>query len=286
MFTEISWLVHGFSTRHGGFSEVYGGGALNLALTEQDTRENVERNRDLLLRNLAPSGGARCWSLVTIRQVHSSIVRLITSNDLDAERLPRSPVGNLEVGDGMLTNQPGLLLGIKNADCLPVLLVDVRRHAVAALHAGWRGTVARIAEKGIGEMKRCFGTEARDLRAAIGPGIHRCCYEVGDEVREAFRSQFDYADELFTETASSDEIRRKYPLLFLNMRAPGHGEPPKKLQLDLVEANRRQLVAAGVAAENIAIADFCTSCRKDLLFSHRAERGNTGRMLAVIGTCE
>ena len=141
----------------------------------------------------------------------------------------------------------------------------------------------RIVEKGVGEFRRQFGSDPADMTAAIGPGIHRCCYQVGEDFRDKFGSQFSYAGELFEEVFSSDPVKRKYPLLFMNMRAPGHGEPPRAAHLDLVEANRRQLLEAGVREENIWISDLCTSCRTDLLFSHRREKGVTGRMVGAIG---
>jgi copper oxidase (laccase) domain-containing protein len=143
--------------------------------------------------------------------------------------------------------------------------------------------VKRIVEKGVGEMRRWFGTQPRNIRAAIGPGVHGCCYEVGPEVRTQFQSQFAYATDLFREVTESDPVREKYPLLFLTARAPGHSELPKKLFLDLVEANRRQLIAAGVLAKNIAASQLCTSCHTDLLFSYRAEKGVTGRMMGAVG---
>jgi YfiH family protein len=165
------------------------------------------------------------------------------------------------------------------------LLVDQRKRAVAALHAGWRGTLRRIAEKGVGEMRRHFGSDAQDLLAAIGPGIHRCCFQVGEEVREQFQSQFPYADSLFAETAESDPVRERYPLLFLTARAPGHshGVLPKIIRLDLLEANRRQLRNCGLLQQHIFWSRLCTSCHTELLFSHRREKGHTGRMMAVIG---
>ncbi len=167
-----------------------------------------------------------------------------------------------------------------------MLIVDPVERAVGSFHAGWRGTLARIVEKGAGEMRRCFGSQPENLRAAIGPGIHRCCYEVSEELKEKFATQFAYADDLFEEVFSSDPVHDKYPLLFMNARAPGHGDPHCTLHLDLVKANRRQLLDAGVAEKNIWISDLCTSCRTDLLFSHRQEHGHTGRMLAAIGIAE
>jgi polyphenol oxidase len=216
--------------------------------------------------------GRKPWPLVTLRQIHSDVIHAVSA-----------PPAGLLTGDGLITNRPGIIVAIQAADCLPVILVDRKRQAIGVFHAGWRGTVQRIVEKGIGQMRLWFGSLPRDLRAAIGPGVRKCCYQVGAEVREKFESQFDYAPDLFRETKDSDEVREKYPLLFLTARAPGHGELPNKIFLDLAEANRRQLIAAGVLPKNIWVSDLCTSCRPDLLFSHRAEKGVTGRMLGAAG---
>jgi copper oxidase (laccase) domain-containing protein len=132
-------------------------------------------------------------------------------------------------------------------------------------------------------MHRCFGTGARDLKAAIGPGIHSCCYEVGEEVRDQFESQFASAEKLFRVVEETDPAREKYPMLFLTARAPGHSVFPKKIFLDLAEANRQQLLTVGVPAKSIDAPPLCTNCRTDLLFSYRAEKGKTGRMMAVVG---
>ena len=266
------WLIHGFSTRLGGFSRAYGGNSLNLGFTKHDSRPAVERNRAAFLRKIGAARGNKLWPLVTLRQVHSDLIHCITD-------IPTAPL----TGDGLITREPGILLAVQTADCLPIILVDIKRRVVGVFHAGWRGTAKRIVEKGVGEMRRCFGTLPRDIRAAIGPGIHECCYQVGPEVREKFESQFGYAADLFHETKESDEVRERYPLLFMTARAPGHGELPKKIFLDLVEANRRQLVTAGVPARNIGASELCTSCRPDWLFSHRAENGVTGRMLGAVG---
>jgi len=172
---------------------------------------------------------------------------------------------------------------VLTADCLPVILADRKRRAVGVFHAGWRGTVQRIVEKGVGEMRKHFGSDPSNLVAAIGPGVQACCYEVGEEVRTKFEAQFAYAGSLFREVKESDPVREKYPLLFLTARAPGHSELPVKLFLDLVEANRRQLLDAGVPAKNIDVAAPCTACHTEMLFSYRAERGVTGRMMAAAG---
>jgi polyphenol oxidase len=272
LLTRIPWLIHGFSTRTGGVPRPYGGHALNLGFTKDDSRAAVERNRAEFLREMGATNDGKPWPLVTLRQIHSDLIHCVSE-------LPKKQLA----GDGLITQTPGIVLGIQTADCLPVILVDTKRKAVGVFHAGWRGTVKRIVEKGLGEMHRRFGTVPRDVKAAIGPGIHSCCYEVGPEVREQFASQFAYSADLFREAQESDPVREKYPLLFLTARAPGHGELPKKIFLDLVEANRRQLISAGVAAKNVSASQLCTACHAELLFSHRAEKGVTGRMMGAVG---
>jgi purine-nucleoside/S-methyl-5'-thioadenosine phosphorylase / adenosine deaminase len=283
--SKLPWLLHGFSTRAGGFSGAYGKGALNLGFTQLDDRAAVERNRAAFLHELgavtkprrgSPRAGASLWPLITLRQIHSDIIRRV-------ETIPGSPLKEPPSGDGLITATPGVLLGIQTADCLPVILVDSKRHAIGVFHAGWRGTLKRIVEKGVGEMHRCFGTNPSDLKAAIGPGIQGCCYEVGEEVRTKFESQFEYGASLFHEIKESDPVREKYPLLFLSARAPGHSDLPKKIFLDLVEANRQQLIVAGVPKKNIESSPLCTNCHPEILFSYRAEKGKTGRMMAAVG---
>ncbi len=225
-----------------------------------------------LKRSPAGSSSNGVWPLVTVRQIHSDLIHRIA-------QVPREPLS----GDGLVSNTPGILLAVLTADCLPVILADTKNRAVGVFHAGWRGTLNRIVEKGVGEMQRWFGTRPGDLRAAIGPGIRDCCYQVGPEVQAAFESQFGYADALFRETKERDEIHEKYPLLFLTARAPGHSELPTQIFLDLAEANRRQLLDTGVSANNIADLGLCTSCRVGTFFSHRKEKGVTGRMIAAVG---
>jgi YfiH family protein len=268
---KIPWLIHGFSTRLGGFSLVYGGNSLNLGFTKEDSQASVERNRTAFLETLgAIDKSGKPWPLVTLRQIHSDLIHCVSE-------VPRKQL----TGDGLITRTPALCIGIQTADCIPIILVDRKRRAVGVFHAGWRGTVKRIVEKGVGEMRRWFGTMPHNIEAAIGPGVHSCCYEVGAEVRDQFESQFAYAADLFRETRDSDPVREKYPMLFLSARAPGHSNLPRQLFLDLLEANRRQLLSASVPAKNIDVSPLCTVCRVELLFSHRAEKGSTGRMMAV-----
>lgn len=268
------WLLHGFSTRTGGVSHAYApaqrAGELNLGFTASDTPDNVFENRRRFLEAL---GAGPRTELITLKQVHSSVVRRVGRGD-SAKTLR---------GDGMMTDEPGVLLAIQTADCIPVLLADTKKRAVAAFHAGWRGTLKRIVEGGVGRMRAEFGSRPEDLVAAIGPGIALCCYAVGEEVRGEFASQFAYAPELFRELSESDPIREKYPLLFLTARAPGHSNLGPQLHLDLMEANRRQLLDAGLRAEAITVIGDCTRCQCNRYFSYRAEQGFTGRLLSVAG---
>jgi len=168
-------------------------------------------------------------------------------------------------------------------------VADTRTHAIAAFHAGWRGTLARIVERGIGTLRREYGSRPQDLIAAIGPSIGACCFAVGEEVRHEFESQFAYAPSLFSEVYDSDPIRNKYPMLFLTARAPGHSNLGPQIHMDLWEANRRQLLDAGLRPKAITTLAHCTACTRHSdgrrkYFSHRAEQGFTGRMLSLIGT--
>jgi YfiH family protein len=273
---RFTWLWHGFSTRKGGESRAYcpddAPGELNLGFTAEDSPETVARNRRLLAEALT---GDRATPLVTLRQIHSNVV-VVARTQYAARKLPWK-------ADGVMTDQPGLLLAVQTADCIPVLVADRKRRAVATFHAGWRGTVKRIVESGVGRMRLEFGSRTEDMVAAIGPGIGPCCYSVGEEVLSSFDSQFAYANDLFRDVCDADPVRAKYPMLFLTQRAPGHSPIGPSLHLDLAEANRRQLLAAGLKPRSIKLVGGCTACQPELFFSHRASRGHAGRMLSVIG---
>jgi polyphenol oxidase len=272
---RLDWLLHGFSTRKGGVSRAYSAGEaqgeLNLGFTAADTEHSVAANRRLLVEAIAGSESA---TLVTIRQIHSNVVVRVSGESAGHKPLK---------ADGLMTDQPGLLLAVQTADCIPVLVADRKRRAVAAFHAGWRGTAKRIVEAGIGRMRLEFGSRPEDLVAAIGPGIGACCYAVGDEVISEFESQFDYARDLVIVVKDADPVRARFPMMFLNQRAPGHGPPDHHLHIDLAEANRRQLLAAGLKPRAIHVTGGCTSCQPEMFFSHRASAGHAGRMMSVIG---
>lgn len=257
------WLRHGFSTRRGGVSAVYGGQALNLGWTKEDTSEAVVENRRRFIDEV---GAPDLLQLVTARQVHATTIRLIR---LGEGPLEGADGRTLLEADGLMTDVPGRLLGVGTADCVPVLVFDGRRRAVAAFHAGWRGTAEGIVEQGIQRMREVYGSQPEDLVAAVGPSIGSCCYAIGEEVQSRFRARYSYAGELFRHIAAKDQ-------------------EPETVYLDLWEANRRQLLEAGVAAGRITVVGECTGCTHEpdgqrRYFSHRLEKGVTGRMLNVIG---
>ncbi|MGH9733676.1 MAG: peptidoglycan editing factor PgeF [Candidatus Acidiferrales bacterium] len=273
---DLDWLVHAFSTRPGGESELQSSAGraservLNLGFTDWDDRRNVLRNREKFTACI----GAAAMDMVALRQMHSDIVH----------RIEAAASGPTLQGDALFTRERGILLTVQTADCVPILIADIRARAIAAIHSGWRGTLNRIAEKTLGRMKMEFGTRPEDVIAAIGPGIGGCCYEVGHEVAKEFAAQFPQAHEWFkgpfAAIASGDNDPNWLP--WLTMAPPGHAPEPPRAHLDLMAANRSILAAAGVQPERIVVSQFCTSCRTDLLFSYRKER-KTGRMMAAIG---
>jgi len=247
---ERDGFTNAFSTRLGGTS-LMPHSALNLAGFQDDAAENIHENRRRFLELFDGH-----WTLATCWQVHGTDVHVVCgAKEADDAR-------DDERCDALATNAPNVLLGVKTADCVPVLLGDARTGACASIHAGWRGTLAGIAPRTLARMREEYGTRSADVRAATGPAAGVCCYEVGPELVAGFHETFAEAGELFVPTTD------------------GHA------RIDLQQANRQQLLAAGVAAERIHIAPFCTMCRTDLFFSYRREKfvhGRVGRLLAVIG---
>jgi len=285
--SKLPGLVHAFSTRRGGLSQAPCAG-LNLGFTESDRRERVEQNRRLFFDQV----GGKDFVPASVRQVHSSHSYHATrdhagqlSYHWPGTDVTLPPETDPPAGDGLMTAEPGILLTIRIADCLPLLLVDPRRRVVAAVHAGWRGALARIIEKAVGDVRRAFGSDPQDLIAAVGPSIRACCYEVGEEVVEAFHGTFADADCFFQELPNRPEAATdRHSILFLSAYPPGHApEHFPAARLDLTAVARHQLASAGVLPANIGVADYCTSCRTDLFFSHRQEGGRTGRQAAAIG---
>ena len=264
-WSQFEWLRHGFSTRAEGVSVVYGGKSLNLGWTKEDDTASVAENRR---RFVAEIGGDAGLVLVGVRQIHSDIIRVVRGEDGPlGGRLQTAEGRAVLEGDGLMTDVPGVLVGVGTADCVPVLVVDGRKKVVAAFHAGWRGTVMGIIEQGIARMTSEYGSRVEDLMAAVGPSIGACCYSVGLEVHDEFTARFRYGHELFR-MGSEEDSGRWY--------------------LDLWEANRRQLLDAGLGEEQIYMVAECTACTQDAsgemkYFSHRREKGVAGRMLSVVG---
>lgn len=272
---QYGWLRHGFSLRLGGVSTVYSlegeAGTLNLGWTKEDDQALVAENRRRFSRTVTGEMVAEAgWPLVTLRQVHSDVVLVVREGDGVLEGRLETAEGRAgREGDGLLTNVPRVLLGIQTADCVPVMVVDVVKRAVGVFHAGWRGTRAGIVARGVEAMMGEYGTRPEDLVAAVGPSIGACCYVVGEEVRDGFTAEFGYGEELFREEKGV----------------------AGQWRLDLGEANRRQLVDAGVSAGRVSVIGECTGCEVDAggarrYFSHRMEHGVAGRMLSVVGIAE
>jgi len=200
-------------------------------VTELDSIEWLEHGFGTRLANIP----ARFPNLATLKQVHSA--ECVAA---------QGRTGLLGSGDALLENAAGAVVAVKTADCIPILLVDQRRRAVAAVHAGWRGTVARIAASAVAAMRDCFGSAPEDIHAAIGPGIGPCCYEVGPEVAAQFGE-----------------------------RGRAH--------IDLADANRRQLIEAGVTARRIYTSNLCTMCRPEEFHSFRRDKEAAGRLYSFAG---
>lgn len=239
--------VQGFTTRHEGVSRPpYN--SLNLGLSTLDSPHSVEGNRSILARAF----GTRVEKLVTVTQVHGSDLLLLDQPNPDFAHFLR-----LEC-DGIVTDQPGVIIGVCTADCVPVLLLDPVRRVIAALHAGWKGTAEGIVRKGVEAMAGMFDCNPADILAAVGPAIGPCCYEVDQPVANAFRQ------------AGND----------FDVCAEPSGEA--RWRLNLLEMNRRQLLRAGVDERNIETTPLCTCCEKDLFFSYRRDKGETGRQMGFI----
>ncbi len=245
-FLQSPSILHGFCTRIGGVS----GGpydSLNVSAREGDPPEQVRTN----WQRIASAFEIPCEQFFVVNQVHGEKF-LIIEDAVSCHSLENRQY------DAIVTDQPGVAIGIKTADCAPVLLFDRARQAIAAVHAGWRGTALGIAAKAVRVMKERFSTRPEDLTAAIGPSIGPCCYEVDKPVFEAVSLQ-----------GESEQVLR-----------PGRREG--RWMFDLPLANRIQLEREGVPKGQISVAGLCTCCRRDLFFSHRRDGEKTGRHLNFI----
>jgi purine-nucleoside/S-methyl-5'-thioadenosine phosphorylase / adenosine deaminase len=243
----IDFIVHAFVTRWGGISQ----GAfenLNFSFREGDPADRVERNWE----TLSTAFEVPRRQFFVVNQVHEDRILLID------EEHPKPSDNQLLQYDAIVTDRPGLAIGIKTADCVPILVVDPVRRVIGAIHAGWKGTSLGIAAKAVDALADRYLSKPSDLIVALGPAIGSCCYQVDEAVFESMKGQSG-RDSLFR------PCREKGRWMF-----------------DLVLANRLQLEETGVLAGNIFTAGFCTACRGDFFFSHRREKGVTGRHLNFI----
>ena len=241
---ELGFVVHAFCTRHAGVSRGEFA-SLNVGNLFGDEDDNVIQNLNLIKQAFSiPANG-----LVMLRQMHGDRIIEIGKNDLLA----------IAEGDGLITKRRETALCIKTADCVPLLFVDRRRKVIGAAHAGWRGTALKIAAKMVGVFSDRFSSRREDILVFIGPAIGPCCYEVDVPVFEQF-STIKGMERFFYKLEKRD-----------------------RWTFDLSSANRFQLTEGGVPQENIRVAGLCTSCRRDLFYSHRAATGRKeGRQLNFI----
>ena len=240
---------HGFSTRLGGVSEGHLA-SLNLGCHRGDRDENLREN----YRRFCAAIGADDKRLVMTRQVHKAEVRAVTQADIKADLLDEVPFE----ADGLTTDLPGIALFVFSADCIPILFFDPVKKAVGACHAGWRGTAGAIAKVTVEAMQERYGCKAEDIRAAIGPGIGRCCFETHNDVPQAME-------------AALGDLARPY------MTPIG-----EKWQVDLKAINRAVLMAAGVQAKHIDVSGECTCCQHERFWSHRYTGGLRGSQAAAV----
>lgn len=252
---ETGMVKHLFSTRLGGVSEgIFA--EMNLSFTRGDKEEAVQEN----FRRIAKVMGYEAKDIVCSDQTHTVHVRKVTATDKG--KGVTCPRDYTDV-DGLITDEPGIVLATFYADCVPLFLVDTVHRAIGLSHSGWRGTVARMGSCTLAAMKEAYGTKPEDVVAAIGPSICQNCYEVDEDVAETFGKEF-------SEEASSDILVSK-----------GNG----KYLLDLWKANYYVFTEAGVLPERISVTDICTCCNPEYLFSHRAshgKRGNLGAFMSIL----
>lgn len=252
MLSDTGVVRHGFSTRLGGVSKgIFT--SMNLNFKRGDRHEDVMEN----YRRMARALGMKTDDMVLSDQTHTTNIRVITEKDRGKGILKAQDYTDV---DGMITNVPGIVLVTSYADCVPLYFVDPVKRAIGLSHSGWKGTVGRMGARTVGKMQEVYNCNPADIVAAIGPSICRSCYEVSEDVADAFR-------EAFVPQQAAAILDDK-----------GNG----KYQLDLWLANRFILEDSGILPENIAVTDICTACRPDLLWSHRKTNGQRGGLSAFL----
>lgn len=248
LLEETGVVKHGFTTRLGGVSKGPCS-SMNISTTRGDDPEAVEENK----HRLSAALGIRVEDMTFTHQTHTVRVAVVEEKDRGTR---------FSQTDGMVTNVPGICLVTFYADCVPLYLVDPVKKVIGLSHSGWRGTVNRMGQVTLEKMQRVYGTDPGDVVAAIGPSICQDCYEVSEDVVEAFRESF---------------AKEQWQDLF-------YQKENGKYQLDLWKANEIIFREAGVKPEHIAVTNVCTHCNPDLLFSHRSageKRGNLSALLAL-----
>lgn len=252
LLEQTGLVNHGFSTRIGGVSEgIFS--SMNLSFSRGDDEACVREN----FKRMAEAIGVESNSLVFAAQTHTTNVRKVTSEDKGKGII--YPLDYQDV-DGLITNEPGICLTTFYADCVPLFFIDPAHKAIGLSHSGWRGTVGKMGRETLRRMQEEYGTEAEDVIAAVGPSICQACYEVSGDVIDKFKEAFEqkYWNELF------------------------YSKENNKYQLNLWKANEIILLEAGVRKENIAVTNVCTNCNSDVLFSHRATKGERGSLAAFM----
>lgn len=253
LLTDTKIVHHGFSTRLGGVSQgCYA--SMNLSFTRGDDEAAVREN----YHRIAKSIGVKCENMVLSQQTHTTNVRVVTEKDKGKGIV--TPLDYTDV-DGMVTNIPGICLVTFYADCVPLYFVDPVQKAIGLSHSGWRGTVGKIGKETIRKMEEQYGSDPKDILAAVGPSICKDCYEVSEDVILEFQKNFKerYWKDLFYRKENG------------------------KYQLDLWKANQLVFQEAGIPAENISMPGICTCCNPQFLFSHRASHGKRGNLAAFLG---
>jgi len=245
-------LIHAFSTRRGGKSHPPFS-SLNLSFQVGDDPTRVQENRDRLLKDLTLLGRP----LVSVRQIHGDGILVVDEELARQERFPLSL--SCFAADAIVTDVRGIILTVSVADCVPVIIYDPGRMVIAAVHGGWRSTVAGLTSKVVSCLVDEWGTRPADCQAALGPSLGPCCYEVGEEVAEAFIRRFGEQEGILS------PLRQK-----------------GKWWLDLARAQRALLLESGLSPSSIFSSGYCTSCRSDLFYSYRRDKAKTGRMMGLV----
>ncbi|GCE05386.1 peptidoglycan editing factor PgeF [Dictyobacter aurantiacus] len=280
-YSPFSELTHGVFTRVGGFSEApYS--SLNTSAPPRgggDTFPNVIRNRQLALQALQLSGTPSA----TLWQVHGADVLTLDLSkewrtdwaDMSYYERAWTPA-TIRQGDAIISREREVAMALSFADCVPLTFYDPIQHVIGIAHGGWRGTARGISIATIEAMQQTFGSRPEDIYAGIAPAIGPCCYEVSQEVRQLFMGEQEFSS-MPTNPAYRERIQRS--ATFSTVQLPDNRT---SLRLDLQEANRQQLLMAGLTAEHIEVMRICTGCQTEQFFSHRKENGKTGRFVVIM----